>query len=117
MFMQPAQMEALDRFTTDIERLAGEQRELSKASTQAKKAAGRADAAVAKLHKRIADLEEQRQVRHDQRRRRMNQRSIMWQVHAVTLWTAPYAVLRTLALLQASWVCNPYPTIGYVALA
>ncbi len=56
-------MEVLDRFTTDLERLAGEQRELSKASTQAKKAAGRADTAVAKLHKRIADLEEQKQVR------------------------------------------------------
>ena len=56
-------MEVLDRFTTDIERLAAEQRELSKASTQAKRAACRADVAVAKLHKQIADLEEQKQVR------------------------------------------------------
>ena len=53
----------MEKFSEDIERLAGEQRELTKASSKAKAAATRADAAVTKLRGKIADLESERQVR------------------------------------------------------
>ena len=57
------QLEALDCFTADIERLVSEQRALNKTSTAAKTAATKADNTVAKLRKMIADQEERKQVR------------------------------------------------------
>ena len=116
-------MEVLDRFTTDIERLANEQRDLSKAWAQAKRAAGKADAAVAKLHKRIADLEEQKQVCRDCRTRyvSVHRRSMPRKVHAADAADVSIRRAQVVATcpLQSVLGCNPHcyrphsPPSGY----
>jgi hypothetical protein len=95
----------MEKFSEDIERLAGEQRELTKASTKAKAAASRADTAVAKLRGKIADLEAERQVRG---LRHMLQ-YLLFNRHAVRLFAAKRHPKHGLELSQ-SW--HIYPIRG-----